>query len=404
MAPHIYLGQWEWSEDAGTGMPPCWHAPGGTNLISGAIDLRNSSQQRFAGGSPQGFGLFIYEGPQTHPLLHVDLGDDISGTIRNSALRDIRDRMGPFLGGLRRPDVIFRDYLVNRGDAAGVTAHKPFRGSVRQGVKIKFGAFGNAVDEVFDEAHQCFQNHIDVFQEDYRRERPKWSVEVREKVVGHKLLSLYKRLHDDDAQILLPPEFLTDGHRQPQTEFTESFNQVDSSTLGPDLSWTEQEGDFETLSNELSGNNNGFSFARADSDLSSDDNLGEIDVLTFSTGGDAVGPTCRHSASAVTFYQIFLINSGTLFLRKEVSSTPTNLDNVSITYSLPELYRVEADGSTQEGFQAGVSRVSASDTEITGHVRCGVMDYFKAGTSDDFRMADLAAGGTILPFMIQMHG
>ncbi|MSR57822.1 MAG: hypothetical protein EXS05_09125, partial [Planctomycetaceae bacterium] len=65
-----------------------------------------------------------------------------------------------------------------------------------------------------------------------------------------------------------------------ETVITESFNQGDSTTLGPDLGWTEVTGDLQTVSNvcKMVGAGNTVGRARATTDLSSNDNYAQCTV------------------------------------------------------------------------------------------------------------------------------
>lgn len=62
--PHIYLGQWEWfTEETGVSY---WRCPGGDCI--GLLDLRPLPAQAKAGGTPEGYGIFVYDYAKSHDL------------------------------------------------------------------------------------------------------------------------------------------------------------------------------------------------------------------------------------------------------------------------------------------------------------------------------------------------
>lgn len=193
----------------------------------------------------------------------------------------------------------------------------------------------------------------------------------------------------------------------PGTAITESFNQADSTTLGPDLTWTEIAGDLETVSNQLQVVAKGSaSLARADSDLATDDHYVEIDVTTLtSTGFTAqVGIYCRMPSTAdftgyVANRRLLTTSAAdaTIELLKVVLGAGTSLAGPTTqAIATPETVRVSGNGSTIKSYTAGTERQSVTDTAITGNVRGGVRVYESASgenaISDNFAAADLAAG------------
>ena len=182
------------------------------------------------------------------------------------------------------------------------------------------------------------------------------------------------------------------------TTITEGFGKANSSILGPDLSWTEFEGDWEVIDNKAGGGDHARSRARAETDLASSDTYAQVDYIT--QGESAfyrAGSTVRCNSSDGNCYaaqgrpQIDDVQ-----LVKVISSTETELDNTSHTFSLPSVVRAEISGSTLESIVGGTDVASITDTSITTGTRCG-MGAFKTGGGaevDDFEAADVggAAG------------
>lgn len=196
---------------------------------------------------------------------------------------------------------------------------------------------------------------------------------------------------------------------------TESFNQADSTTLGPDQTWTEIDSDLETLSNVVAPSAAGTTTgaARCEADLDTDDHEVSVDITTFETAGSffrSVGPIARFASAAYTGYRVALGHSGTidrsLTLHKIVGGAFTTLATAAnpMTLSLPDLLTVDADGSTIKALFNSVEELSVTDTEITGNTRPGFV--CRVGTDgqttsvrlDNFSATDLAAAAPFPPW------
>lgn len=190
--------------------------------------------------------------------------------------------------------------------------------------------------------------------------------------------------------------------------FTESFDQADSTTLGPTLTWTEVAGNLQTVSNQVRCvTANVSSYARADADVATVDHYVELNVVTLLDDSNAsarsIGVCCRCISTAVsTFYHLRTIHlsAGTrvLQLYKFVTGSATQLgSNVAITLSLPSRLRVQASGSSIAGSgNGGATTVGPStDTAITTNTRGGIRVFDALVVSDcegdAFEVGDLAA-------------
>ena len=188
--------------------------------------------------------------------------------------------------------------------------------------------------------------------------------------------------------------------------YRESFDKPDSTTLGPDLSWTEISNDLQVVSNRARCVNlNVNSYARADAAVAGSDMYARMTVTTFPATGAgttnrAAGVCARCDASgAVTFYMarvIHLLASGFNYqLFKLVAAAPTQLgSNVPVTLSLPEVIQIECLGSTIICRRNGVSVIAANDTAIPTGLRGGIRLFeFEnvANTEiDSFEVGDVA--------------
>jgi hypothetical protein len=111
-----------------------------------------------------------------------------------------------------------------------------------------------------------------------------------------------------------------------------------------------------------------------------------------------VGLTARHSTSARTFYWFFSNdNSSCWSMAKLVSGSFTAIVSYSTGWATPNgaVLRIEVDGSSLVGKQDGVTKVSASDSDITGNTNTGLAAYCDSNANivqwDDFEAGDLAS-------------
>ena len=159
--------------------------------------------------------------------------------------------------------------------------------------------------------------------------------------------------------------------------YSESFNQADSTTLGPDLTWTELSGNWETVSNRArSGTNNSAAQARAEHDLASADHLVKAPV-NFAVVNGVGGVGARWSASAVTLYRAALDSAGRLDITRIESGSGTDIASQSRTISagVDYIVRIECNGSSIRARVDSDTWLSVTDTVITGNTRFGLAGY-----------------------------
>lgn len=190
---------------------------------------------------------------------------------------------------------------------------------------------------------------------------------------------------------------------------TETFNKANSTTLGPNLSWTEYGiADLRIVSNHVEVTNlahNGW--GRADTDLESDNNYGQI-VFTQNTNTVHTGCAgcCRYSSSANTCYQYGRTvpgDTGTsnfVHLDKLIAGTRTSLASVAFTWALNVAYtlRCNANGSSVWGYRdTTASHLAVTDSSITSGKRAGFYLFGNNTSSrsqaDSFEAGDLGFFG-----------
>lgn len=178
------------------------------------------------------------------------------------------------------------------------------------------------------------------------------------------------------------------------TVHTESFNTADSDTLGPDLTWSEVSGDWDVVSNGCAkvSQDTVTQFARADADVSSNDNYCQAAELQATA--KIAGPATRFSASATTLYATWQVNGTSRRISKWVAGSQTDLATAAWTYAQNNVAKIEASSSTITAYQDGVQRVQTTDTSIASGTRGGFMAYQAVATAmfDSFEVGDIGGG------------
>jgi hypothetical protein len=186
------------------------------------------------------------------------------------------------------------------------------------------------------------------------------------------------------------------------TTLTESFDQVDSSTVGPDLTWVDIEitQEAETISNQFVSTSNWGNqnlIGHSDS-LSSDDHYSKITMVS-GTGASFASVLVRWNGStSAEFYYGFLVDEGatTCSLYRGQAGF---YDLATPTITAPEYpfeLKLTVDGSALTAYVDDVEVASATDTNLTGQVLTGIGSYddqtFAAPTitMDNFSSGDLA--------------
>lgn len=408
------LYPWTWDSEQQEHRPP-----------DGAVcclDLRplpEQAKQEQSGG----WGFFAWNGGGDPPSDVISLGDgDCRSLQPTTSQRDeLRLRLGLSANpqGATLVDVI-GDVLGSLADPTGQTGPKPLMPIQGDGLEILLAGHSKVWGSPYDAVEvmsispkgrankqrqvwrEIMQQALDVSQEHAEkvlgailRQHGVSMVEIDQGAPSKK--SQWQRfLHARDIQraggAFRP--------RRPKTSFSESFNKADSSTLGPDLTWTEVTGNLDVVSNKASTTTTGFAEVRAEHDVSSADHYGQVVIhQASSSAGDnhLAAPCARFASSARTFYS-FAWFYNLLVLYKTVAGSYTIIGSASETpAALPATWKVDCSGSTIRGLQNGTQKVSVTDTAITGNTRGGLWAYRPSGvqiTMDDFLVDDgISAGG-----------
>jgi len=167
---------------------------------------------------------------------------------------------------------------------------------------------------------------------------------------------------------------------------TESFNQGDSSTLGPDLSWVEVIGGWQTISNQCVGggvaNEND---VYANSALSSANHYVQANVISIGEWGGGI--SARHENGGQYDYYSLQCSTGDNYwaMHKMYNDADSELATNNTGYSAPagELWRLEADGSSLTGKIAGTTKITITDGDITSNLYAGLY-CFPRGTASGY--------------------
>ena len=414
---HYGLYPWSWDAEMQTHRPPA-----GARAV---LDLRPLPQQATLGQS-EGWGFFDWMNGISRPADAIALGDGDCREIQpTTAIRqELQTRLGLSAqpSGATLIDCI-ADVLGDLSDPTGQTGPKPLMPIHGDGLEILLTGHSKVWGAAYDSAEVMSitpkgrANKQRQVWRDAMKQALDVSLEHAEKVLGAILRqhgvamaeidqgalskkSQWQRfLHARDIQ-RAGGQFRP---RRPRTSYSESWNGADSGTFGIDLTWFEYSaGNTETKNNRgATVGQAGFVEVRAEHDVSSANHYAQCSIVTATDiGGEnhQVGPACRFSASAKTYYTFRWLYNG-MTLMKVVSGAYTDLSTLSETpASRPVTFKVDANGSTVKGFQNGTEKRSVTDTAITGNTRGGIYWYDNASLYtievDDWVIDDgISAGG-----------
>ena len=445
----FYLGPWAWVTEP---MGPHWSAPAGFN----GLDLRTLPQMSQQAGTP-GLGLFWGDGIITDSEYTL-IGEGSFYDIKpGQVVKDrIPKRAGYSLKGDDLVGIIF-DLFTDGADPAGQDCVKPLMPGMHGRCELICGQTHN---HRVRRGHGHWGIVRDLLRSDLKRQILGARTEAAELralaaaingktwnqvnnatdsaiVANRKLLIALRnrpltvaqavtflgnradrterqyrkvldftlekyRIDKAEWQDLCPQDMLQelDPPEPHETSISDNFNGSDSDTMGVQLTWTELSGDWDIASNRaamVTIASDQKQRARADHDLSSDDHEAQV-TNYYPENGRYAGPACRMpSDTTATFYAVLTqTGDANIYLIKIVAGTQSNINSTSQTASDGNTSKVQADGSTIKSFYAGAEKASATDSAISGNVRCGLDQYttvLSTPSFDDFSATDLGGGG-----------
>jgi fibronectin type 3 domain-containing protein len=118
-----------------------------------------------------------------------------------------------------------------------------------------------------------------------------------------------------------------------------------------------------------------------------------VKPIAFNGADRYVGVTTR-VVNSNHYYFLALQNGNRLLLGKRAGSTPITLATKSFTFSTGTFYtlRIDANGSTLNGYVNGTLQLTASDSDFTAGI-IGGATYFASASFDDFLVTSIGGGG-----------
>lgn len=210
-----------------------------------------------------------------------------------------------------------------------------------------------------------------------------------------------------DWRDLIPPDLPEESPITPTTTFSDDFNRSNNDVLGG--SWNEINGDLDIISNRCEDESSVESYARYDSDLSSDDHY--VQCYASTTATFSIGPVGRCSvpgtdtAANSSFYMWRWSSAYQIYKRVSGSFTLINGSTSSPSPSNPELMYLDMNGSTITCKAGGTTIYTETDTGISGNLRCGIRDGSGNNTTafvDDWECSDGITGISI-PVLLNQY-
>ena len=340
-----------------------------------------------------GWGVFTYATPQVIPG-GVYLGDDPSHVLTSQNKADILNAVGRQDPGRTTLDFLWNSFTTE-ADPDGLTGPKPLIPNRAGQLELHLG--GLIKQEQFDiQAHLHSAKVLGTLKNDYRKIRAEYLAlslgdprrDHYKKVLG----SWLRKYQVQDHKIFIPDDLPDEGWDLPTTTLGDTFVETSDTNLqshtatGPDsgFGWTISNGNTLTViaaTNQLEASANGVAEYRADSDLSGDDHFAQADVDASAEPGDDLETGLivrKHSSGTRTYYMgepqyrtddvlLYRVSGGSFNLLANTSLTMTPGTSI--------LLKTEIDGSTLKLFADGVEKLSVTDTNITGNLRCGIFGY-----------------------------
>lgn len=407
MALNWYVGPWIWDSRPGLTR---WRPPNG--LVG--LDMRKLADMGSSPGT-NGLGIFFgeigqsnLENKRDYTLLGTGSWYDIkpSTAIRNKIpCRKNYVPKGDDLVG------IIYDILTDGADPDGLDGPKPIIPTIEGRVELNFG-------QRHSEKFNFNTTHGNIVKTVLQKEFSNlWG---RDENLARKVLGYWENQYTNSNLASwsdLVPSVLKShvkGPLSPETTLTETFNKADSTTLGPNMTWTEYADasvadKWSVVSNVCRYtpfHDTQHSVARAESDLSSSDHSAQVVVINLTAGGAGtdngqIGVCARFSSSAATCYLARAVYTlGTVHLNKNIAGTITEFSSIATTLTLNKIILCKVNGSTIEAYYDGVLRISTTDTTITSGTRAGIFGYHSTPTTgqselDNFQATDLTSSSIL---------
>lgn len=373
---HYYLARWEWVTESGFSF---WQPPLADQYVA-CLDFRSLPQQALFGGIPEGWGFFAYPNPVVIAN-SIDLGDGLAGNINNAKKNGLRNNLGLTgnVSATKLVDILWELYTTH-ADATGLLRWKPLMPNNNNVLELVLN--GHSVvksQKLIPGISPEWNQVIAIYQNEYRKIRELGELGFHDRDLHRKFLqTLVEQFHLEPNKFI-PADLPIETPLPHQTVIAESFNTADSTTLGPNLSWTELEGDMEVFSNQCryaSALNFGHITSRADFDFSSTDQYTQIVFANAINGvASAQGCHCRKDSSATLTYYHFQISDESSDRRRSwtrINGTFSNIGSTNGSAAVNDVLRGEVNGSTFRFLLNSVQQHTGTNTAINTGSRCGI--------------------------------
>jgi len=395
------IGPWRWVSDAETGEG--YEGPEGTQC---ALDFRSIPEQSIAGNHLSGVGLFLVRGDVGSEWEQIGQGNWHDVKV-NKRLRDMFPKRAR--KKLDADDLIglIRQSL-NQGDPTGQEFCKPLMPGTLGTLEVSMARQRHC--ERFQWGKSKESNIVrDVIRADMDDLIERCGKEQNEHRKQHhrRVLDMLCERHgiEDWKEFVKPNRVKDIPSRLPhETTLTDDFTRADQTGLGTSdegWSWGSVVGGINIVSDRARSTSDG-NISRAESDLSSADHYAESDIIQATATSRSMAVMCRFDAGAATFYEARSNGTSTssFQLRRYIAGVGTTLSTADRGSTVTtRTTRITVSGSNLDYWENGVSKTTSTDTNITGHLRCGIGKTASQQTGvqewDNFVCSDGAAGGIL---------
>jgi len=373
---YYYLTPWEWvTEPDGS----AWSLPGAVGLIDLRSLVDTAREETVAG-----YAFAAYLEPVSNPGAEY-LGDNLHA-ISESARSTIETSLalGESVAADSLVDAVW-NILTVFADSTGQERVKPLIPGSNGMMRLHLGGHSEIKRERFKVGeHPASSQVVAVARADLAEVKIMAEDESSSTPADHhqRMLSALAEKYRCAST-----EFADYDPLPHSTTLTESWSCADSDSLTCDLTWTEKSGDIDIVSNQANVQTSlARAFARADSDLASDDHYVQVSISTNGvSGGNSYSYAhCREASNTDETHYVGRANwAATNILRcyKFVTGTRTELATKAYTFDRANTYvlYIEMDGSAGDIEVAGTSELTWTDTAITGNLRGGIGGQKESG-------------------------
>jgi hypothetical protein len=362
-----------------------WELPPGT---VGAVDLCSRSQE----AQP----VFVATSePLDSSHVYLGRGDCREMAVDVAMLSAWESAVGYRPNGERLVDLLW-DQLTDGADPSGEGRCKPLMPTVAGRLELWLSGHSLVKSERFTFGqHKHTKQVREVIQRDLRKTFAECCKKKDKKDQEHyrKVLDYHAKQYRADWREFVPSDIAKDvpGPLKHETTVSDDFNRPDGPLGG---NWGIDAGSWVIEAGQAHGTAAGSSYARYEVDLSSS-NHSVSGLMTL--GGRRGALAARYETGKLVGYVVYLASVGSNWGLWRMNDSPGSFSLLAYSdygadapapVSMP--VSLSVDGSTLNGRGDGFFEVSATDTQITGNLRCGMYVYSRSAYIDDWQASDLA--------------